>query len=206
MFARDWMCADGRVLTCVGFGIADCTVDRGAWTQTRPGMTLEAPRPPLQPYDALLPARRSGAPVEFSDADAYCAAVGTTGVLSTRADRTTNPSPGRGPQWTGTELPRYEAYRALWRCERDRVLVCPLVSASDAACQRRNADSAPSAETLRKCAEVRNTWQLPAEFNWSAGMMYVRGCSAGQPVITGIAHDPAGVDRYGWLLSAWRAP
>jgi hypothetical protein len=86
------------------------------------------------------------------------------------------------------------------------VRLCPLTSAAGSACYRRNADEAPAVAAERACAELRNTWQLPAALNWNAGMMYVRGCSAGQPVITGIAHDPGDVDAYGWMLSAWRVP
>jgi hypothetical protein len=204
-FARDWMCAGGRVLTCPGFGTVDCTTDRNAWSATRPGETFRPPIPPLKPFEPLPEARRSGAPIRFTHAGAYCAAIGNTDVLSSSTDPATNPFPDQGPQWAGTELPRFETFPALWRCEAGQVLVCPLTSAVDAACHRRNADEAPSAETERLCAEVRNTWQLPAALNWNARMMYVRGCSNGRPVITGIAHDTADVDRFGWLLSAWRA-
>jgi hypothetical protein len=204
-FARDWMCSNGRVLTCVGFGIVDCTTDQRAWSATRPGEPFLPPSTRLKQYEPLPDARRNGPPIRFSDARAYCAAIVNTDVLSVSTDMSTNPEPARGPQWNGSELPRYESFPSLWRCEAGQVLLCPLTSASGAACYRRNADEAPSAEITRVCAEVRNTWQLPAALNWNAGMMYVRGCSNGRPVITGIAHDPGDVDEYGWMLSAWRA-
>jgi hypothetical protein len=202
MFARDWQCQRSEVYTCVAFGLVDCTTDRNGWILAHPRDRFERPLPPFKPYDALPSAYRDGAVQSYTDPTAYCLAVGTTDVLADAKDKQTNPIPNRGPQWGG-DVPTYGGTRALWRCEEGRALFCPIPSGAGTYCFRRHNEEASNAEIVKACKEQQNIWQLGAQWNSDAAQLYVRGCSGGQPVITGLSIDPVLVDHYGWIKSAW---